>query len=125
MMIDTPMKCKWFTLILLYLVLVLNASTNAYATTTHTKDIEIYKLYTHIKLLNHNEYLCLEQLWSRESNWNSRADNKLSTAYGIPQLLHLKTNDPYKQIDAGLKYIAYRYGTPCKALAYHLKRGYY
>jgi len=122
---DTPFKCKWFTVMWLYLLIVVNAFTNAYATTTYNKEIENYKLYTHIKLTNHNEYLCLEQLWMLESKWNPKANNKRSSAYGIPQLLKLKTTDPYKQIDAGLKYIAHRYGTPCKALAYHLKTGTY
>ena len=92
---------------------------------TSNKEIEKYKLYSHIKLTNHNEYLCLEKLWYLESKWNYRADNKQSSAYGIPQLLKLKTNDPYKQIDLGLIYIAKRYGTPCKALAFHLKTGHY
>ena len=122
---DTPMKWKWFRYVCVYLILVLNAFTNAYASTNSNKEIEKYKLYTHIKLTNHNEYLCLEKLWYLESRWNPRAANKSSTAYGIPQLLKLKTNDPYKQIDAGLKYIAHRYGTPCKALTFHKKHGYY
>lgn len=122
---DTPIKCKWFTVMWLYLLIVLNAFTNAYATTTYNKEIENYKLYTHIKLTNHNEYLCLEQLWMLESKWNPKANNKRSSAYGIPQLLKLKTNDPYKQIDLGLIYIAKRYATPCKALAFHLKTGHY
>ena len=122
---DTPNKCKWFSIILLYLVLVLNASTNACATTNFHIEKENYKLYTHIKLTNHNEYLCLEKLWTLESQWNPKSKNKKSSAYGIPQLLNLKTKDPYKQIDAGLKYIAHRYGTPCRALAHHLKVGHY
>jgi len=122
---DTPIKCKWFTVLWLYLLIVVNAFTNAYATTTYNKEIENYKLYTHIKLTNHNEYLCLEQLWMLESKWNPKANNKRSSAYGIPQLLKLKTNDPYKQIDAGLKYISARHSTPCKALAFHKKHGYY
>jgi len=122
---NTPIKCKWFTVLWLYLLIVVNAFTNAYATTTYNKEIENYKLYTHIKLTNHNEYLCLEQLWMLESKWNPKANNKRSSAYGIPQLLKLKTNDPYKQIDAGLKYISARHSTPCKALAFHKKHGYY
>ena len=122
---DTPIILKWFRYVCVYLVLVLNAFTNAYATTNSNKDIEKYKLYTHIKLTNHNEYLCLEKLWYLESKWNYRANNKRSSAYGIPQLLKLKSKNPYTQIDAGLKYIAHRYGTPCKALTYHLKHGHY
>ena len=122
---DTPIILKWFRYVCVYLILVLNAFTNAYASTNSNKEIEKYKLYSHIKLTNHNEYLCLEKLWYLESKWNPRANNKRSTAYGIPQLLKLKINNPYMQIDAGLKYIAHRYGTPCKALTYHLKHGHY
>ena len=86
---------------------------------------DYYKLYSHNKLTSAKQYLCLEQLWTRESQWNPKAKNPKSTAYGIPQLLKLKTTDPYKQIDLGLKYIAHRYGTPCRALAHHLKVGHY
>ena len=122
---DTPIILKWFRYVCVYLVLVLNAFTNAYATTNSNKEIEKYKLYSHIKLTNHKQYLCLEQLWYLESKWNPLADNKRSSAFGIPQLLKLKTTDPYKQIDAGLIYISKRYSNPCKALAFHLKHGYY
>ena len=100
-------------------------TTNAYANTNNEIEKEKYKVYSHIKLTNSRQYLCLEKLWHLESKWNPLADNKRSTAFGIPQLLKLKTTDPYKQIDAGLKYIAHRYGTPCKALTYHLKHGHY
>jgi hypothetical protein len=116
------LKCIW--MYVLPSSLVLAFTTNAYATTTNI-EIEKYKLYSHIKLTNHRQYLCLEKLWQRESHWNPLADNKKSTAYGIPQLLKLKTNNPYEQIDAGLKYISHRYGTPCKALSHHLKTGHY
>ena len=122
---DTPIILKWFRYVCVYLVLVLNAFTNAYATTNYNKEIEKYLLYSHIKLTNHNEYLCLEKLWHLESKWNPLADNKRSTAFGIPQLLKLKTKDPYKQIDAGLIYIAKRHLNPCRALAFHSKHGYY
>jgi len=80
-----------------------------------SKDIEMYKVYTHIKLMNAKEFRCVELLWNAESKWNPKANNKKSTAFGIPQLLKLKENDPYLQIDLGLKYIAKRYGSTCKA----------
>ena len=89
------------------------------------RDINNYKLYAHIKLHNSKEYRCLELLWDKESRWDPRADNPKSTAYGIPQLLKLKAKDPYIQIDLGLKYIAHRYGKPCKALAHHKMTGHY
>lgn len=121
----TPRKFKWIWWGMLQSSLVIASINNAYAINNNDIEKEKYKLYSHIKLTNSRQYLCLEQLWTRESQWNPRADNKRSTAYGIPQLLKLKTNDPYKQIDLGLIYIAKRYGTPCKALAHHLKVGHY
>ena len=89
------------------------------------RDINSYKLYAHMKVLDAKEYRCLELLWHKESRWNPRADNPKSTAYGIPQLLKYKEKDPYKQIDRGLKYIDHRYGTVCKAWVHHKKTGHY
>jgi hypothetical protein len=86
---------------------------NAY-TKTHP-EIEILKIYTHQRLGNLKQLNCVDKLWMKESKWNYRADNKHSTAYGIPQILDLKEKDPYRQIDLGLKYIRYRYGSACKA----------
>jgi len=80
-----------------------------------SKDVEMYKIYTHIKLMNAKEFRCVELLWNSESKWNPKANNKKSTAFGIPQLLKLKETNPYLQIDLGLKYIAKRYGSTCKA----------
>ena len=76
-------------------------------------------------VVNANEYKCLESLWTFESNWNSKAKNKKSSAFGIPQLLKMTTTDPIKQIDLGLKYIKARHKTPCAALLYFKKRGHY
>jgi len=125
---DTPKttrKMKWIWWYVLPSSLVIASINNAYAINNNDIEKEKYKLYSHIKLTNSRQYLCLEKLWTLESQWNPLADNKRSTAFGIPQLLKLKTKDPYKQIDAGLKYIAHRHITPCKALAYHLKTGHY
>jgi len=122
---NTPRKFKWIWWCMLQSSLVIAFNNNAYAINNNDIEKEKYKLYSHIKLTNHRQYLCLEQLWYLESRWNPKADNKHSSAYGIPQLLKLKIHNPYMQIDAGLKYISHRYGTPCKALAYHLKHGHY
>jgi hypothetical protein len=88
-------------------------------------DVNNYKLYAHIKVIDAKQYRCLELLWNRESRWDPRADNPKSSAFGIPQMLRLKVLDPYRQIDIGLKYIAHKHKTPCRALAYHDKRGHY
>jgi hypothetical protein len=73
-----------------------------------------------------SEWTALEQLWTNESDWNPHAQNPTSTAYGIAQFLDStwsgygtsKTSDPERQIEAGLRYIAARYGTPSNALAF-------
>ena len=89
---------------------------------------ELYKLYAHMKLGNDKQYRCLVTLWRLESNWSPTADNKHSTAFGIPQLLKMKETNPYKQIDLGLKYInshkLYK-GDVCKALDRHKRVGHY
>jgi hypothetical protein len=83
-------------------------------TKTHP-EIAILKIYTHQRLGDLKQLNCIDKLWMRESRWSSKAKNKKSTAFGIPQILGLKTKDPYRQIERGLDYIRYRYGTPCEA----------
>jgi hypothetical protein len=62
-----------------------------------------------------NQMTCLDQLWTKESNWRHKADNPNSTAYGIAQILGEKKTHPADQIANGLRYIEHRYGTPCEA----------
>jgi hypothetical protein len=64
----------------------------------------------------------------KESRWNPNATNPTTGAYGLGQLINSKRylkDMPYKQINATVKYIFNRYGTPTKALAHHLKHGWY
>jgi len=87
---------------------------------------DAYKIYAHIKIGSYKQFVCLEKLWNKESNWRSKASNPKSTAYGIPQLLKLKETNPYKQIDLGIKYIDKRYkGSPCLAWAHYKKHRWY
>ena len=88
-------------------------------------NVEAYKLYSHMKLLDDKQYRCLVILWRSESQWNPKAKNPKSSAYGIPQLLKMTETNPFKQIDLGLKYIAKRYGNPCAALDHHKRVGHY
>lgn len=79
------------------------------------------------------QFSCLEQMWTRESGWQTDAANP-SGAYGIPQALpgskmaaagsDWQTN-PRTQIAWGLSYIAERYGTPCDAWGYWQAHGNY
>jgi hypothetical protein len=75
----------------------------------------------------------LLELWERESNWDSRAANPRSSAFGIPQALTRThglegtdyMSDPKVQIGWGLDYIGGRYGSPSEALAHHDAEGWY
>ena len=72
------------------------------------------------------EWKSLFTLWNKESRWDYTANNKHSTAYGIPQMLNMKEDTPMtEQITLGLKYIKHRYGSPSKALAFHKHHGWY
>ena len=106
-------------------VLCLNVVMTAYPSKAVNNTVEIYKLYAHTKLLNAKEFHCVNLLWTKESQWNPRSDNKHSTAFGIPQLLKMKETNPFKQIDLGLRYIYHRYSTPCKAWEFFKKKGHY
>ncbi|XVV13766.1 lytic transglycosylase domain-containing protein [Actinoplanes sp. CA-131856] len=71
-----------------------------------------------------DQFPCLNNLWTKESGWNYKAENKSSGAYGIPQALpgdkmgkiadDWKTN-PATQIKWGLGYVKGKYKTPCGA----------
>lgn len=80
------------------------------------------------------QFGCLDTLWTKESNWNFRARNPRTGAYGIPQALPAskmairgddwRTN-PLTQISWGMHYIDVRYETPCKALRKFQRSRYY
>lgn len=105
---------------------VITISSIGEAKAVNNSSIEMFKLYAHMKVLNDKQYRCLVILWRKESNWSPVAKSKSSTAYGIPQLLRLKETNPFKQIDAGIKYLDHRYdGDICKALLVHNIKGHY
>lgn len=71
------------------------------------------------------EWVCLNALWSSESRFDHRADNKESSAFGIAQRLGERDTRPAVQILKGLRYIQHRYQTPCRAWNHWLKRYHY
>ena len=72
-------------------------------------------------------------LISRESGWNTNAQNPTSTAFGLHQFLNgtwqggecIKTIDYKVQIDCGIKYVEDRYETPHKAIVFHNANNWY
>jgi len=117
-----PRNIKWIWLLVLPLVFLNTDKASA----NNINEIDKYKIYIHLKVMNYKEFICINKLWTKENRvWDPHAKNPKSSAYGIPQLLNLKERNPYVQMDLGYKYIVHRYKTPCNALAFHVKRGYY
>lgn len=81
-----------------------------------------------------SQWTALQELWTRESGWNTFAKNPSSGAYGIPQSLPAGKmasvgsdylTNPATQIKWGLEYIAGRYGSPAGAWAHETSAGWY
>lgn len=74
---------------------------------------------------NKNQFVCLSQLWGKESAWNHKADNPHSSAFGIAQMLGEKQKHPMLQIDNGLRYIKHRYDNPCNGWKFWQRHKWY
>jgi hypothetical protein len=83
---------------------------------------------------SYSQFVCLVDLWDRESGWNKYAFNPGSGAYGIPQSLpgtkmasagaNWRTSG-MTQISWGLGYVRGRYGWPCAAWRHEESDGWY
>ena len=79
------------------------------------------------------ELQCYFNIIDRESKWNPLADNPKSTAFGLGQFLDStwglvdskKTNNPYAQLDAMIKYVDLVYEDGCKAWDFRKYKGWY
>jgi hypothetical protein len=95
------------------------------------------KEYAAQKIQSKDQWVCLSQLYGKESAWNHRAVGNLNgnaPVYGIPQLKNplMLTKTEYEQVDYGLKYIAHRYKfdkygyiNACKALKHFELEGWH
>ena len=110
-------------------VLCLAALSSYPAQAVESKDI--YILYAHTKIVDYKQFRCFKLLISKENaSWNPKAVGNLKgtkRVYGIGQMKseHYKTLDGYSQIDASLKYIKNRYGSPCKSWSFFQRNGYH
>jgi hypothetical protein len=128
---DTPKTVRKLICIWLLVIhsVILNAPLQA---SNNINEIDKYKIYIHMKVMNYKEFICINKLWTKENrSWDPYAKNPKSSAFGIPQLLKLKETNPYVQMDLGYKYVLHRYskrgkdGAACNALAFHLRNGWY
>ncbi|HKU01997.1 MAG TPA: lytic transglycosylase domain-containing protein, partial [Arthrobacter sp.] len=81
-----------------------------------------------------DQFLCLAQLWTKESSWLTTATNAYSGAYGIAQALppgkYASAGSDWltsyrTQVDWGLGYIRDRYGSPCAAWNHSVAMNWY
>lgn len=100
---------------------------------------EAAKEYAKSQLSTHgwdtpNQWQCLLELWTGESNWRPNAYNKQPVyqngkrlhAGGIPQILGLDPDFSVEvQVARGFKYIASRYDTPCHANSFWDRNNWY
>jgi len=87
--------------------------------------VDHLKLYAHSRILDYKEFQCFNRIITKESRWSYTAKN--GSHYGLGQMRsqHYRDLDPFRQIDATLRYVSKRYGTSCKAWAFHQERNYY
>ena len=83
------------------------------------------KLYAHSRIIDWKQYQCFVKIITKESTWNPKARN--GSHYGLGQMRSkwYGTLDPYRQIDETIKYITNRYQSPCKAWAFHERKGWF
>lgn len=91
---------------------------------------DMSRSYVRIRVMHEGwtdgEWVCLDELIFRESSWDKDAKNPNSSAFGLFQTLKTDPDTPLKkQTERGIKYIKHRYDTPCEALAFHDRKGWY
>jgi len=119
LLIQTLYKTR---VVLMILILQMVTPMSSYA---DDYSIDQLQLYTHSRIINFNEFICLNSILTQESHYNYLARN--GDHYGIGQMgsKYYQSRDPYRQIDMTIAYIHKRYKTMCKALTFHKKHGYY
>ncbi|HEU4671522.1 MAG TPA: transglycosylase SLT domain-containing protein [Candidatus Limnocylindrales bacterium] len=99
----------------------------------HASSVGAARAYARSRL-GATQFGCLDRLWTKESNWNPRAVNRSSGAYGIPQALpgsKMATAggdwrfNPMTQVRWGLDYIRRAYGTACEAWSHSIHTDWY
>ena len=88
-------------------------------------DIDNLKLYAHSRLINYEQFQCLNKLITAESNWRINAIN--GSHYGLGQMRNksYRNLDGYRQIDWTIRYIKGRHGSMCNAYRHWQKKGWH
>ncbi len=90
-------------------------------------DTDYLKLYAHSRLINYEQFQCLNKLITKESNWRINAVNPNGKHFGLGQMRNTKYRDldGYRQIDWTIRYIKGRYGSMCNSWRFFQKHGYH
>jgi len=89
--------------------------------------IDNLKLYAHSRLINYEQFQCLNKLITAESSWRINAVNPNGKHFGLGQMKNTKYRDldGYRQIDWSIRYIKGRYGSMCNAYRHWQKHGWH
>ena len=109
----------------LLLIVSLVAPIGASHAAAASYSIDHLKLYAHSRLLDYKEFQCFNKIITKESRWSYTARN--GSHYGLGQMRskYYRDLDPFRQIDATIRYNQTRYLSQCQAWTFHMKHGYY
>jgi hypothetical protein len=109
----------------IYVIAALLSITSIASANAANYSIDHLKLYAHSRLLDYKEFQCFNKIITKESRWSYIARN--GSHYGLGQMrsTYYRDLDPFRQIDATIRYNHKRYLTQCNAWSFHLKHGYY
>jgi hypothetical protein len=119
---DKEIKIKKRLLFIVSALIAVQGATHANAA---NYSIDHLKLYAHSRILDYKEFQCFNKIITKESRWSYLAKNGSHFGLGQMRSKHYRDLDPFRQIDATIRYITVRYETPCKAWAFHIKRNWY
>lgn len=109
-----------------YVIAALLSTTSIHnANAAENYSIDQLKLYAHSRIVNYKQFQCFNTIITKESRWNYLAQNGSHWGLGQMKSKHYRNLDPYRQIDATLKYVAARYGDSCRALLHHKKHNWF
>ena len=108
-----------------YVIAALLSTTSIHNASAENYSIDQLKLYAHSRIVNYKQFQCFNTIITKESRWNYLAQNGSHWGLGQMKSKHYRNLDPYRQIDASIKYVAARYGDSCKALEHHKKNNWY
>jgi hypothetical protein len=108
-----------------YALLAVLSITSIPAAESANYSIDHLKLYAHSRILDYKEFQCFNKIITKESRWSYVAKNGSHFGLGQMRSKHYRDLDPFRQLDATIRYVTIRYQTPCNAWAFHMKHGYY